>query len=204
MEGKPQDLAQAHGGADTTLADVEKAPPAREQSSSQNTSDGDATNKSAFKALGLLDRFLAVWILLAMIIGVLLGNFVPETGPALDKGKFVGVSVPIGENSPCSYSYSTQTNSVVTAVGLLVMMYPILCKVRYESLLEIVKHPGLWKQILFSVIVNWIVAPFLMVSLANLRQAIMMNFVDTFHSLPSLGPSFQTRLIFVLVLSSWA
>ena len=52
---------------------------------------------SAFKSLGWLDRFLAVWILLAMIVGVLLGNFVPETGPALQKGKFVGVSVPIGE-----------------------------------------------------------------------------------------------------------
>lgn len=57
-----------------------------------------AAKVSAFKSLGLLDRFLAVWILLAMIIGVLLGNFVPETGPALQKGKFVGVSVPIGEN----------------------------------------------------------------------------------------------------------
>ena len=52
---------------------------------------------SAFKSLGWLDRFLAVWILLAMIIGVLLGNFVEETGPALQKGKFVGVSVPIGK-----------------------------------------------------------------------------------------------------------
>jgi len=52
--------------------------------------------KSAFKALGILDQFLAVWILLAMVIGVLLGNFVPNTGPALQKGKFVGVSVPIG------------------------------------------------------------------------------------------------------------
>ena len=51
---------------------------------------------SAFKSLGWLDRFLAVWILLAMIVGVLLGNFVPQTGPALQKGKFVGVSVPIG------------------------------------------------------------------------------------------------------------
>ena len=52
---------------------------------------------SAFKALGWLDRLLALWILLAMIIGVLLGNFVPNTGPALQKGKFVGVSIPIGE-----------------------------------------------------------------------------------------------------------
>lgn len=51
---------------------------------------------SVFKGLGWLDRFLAVWILLAMVIGVLLGNFVSNVGPALDKGKFVGVSVPIG------------------------------------------------------------------------------------------------------------
>jgi hypothetical protein len=52
---------------------------------------------SAFKALGWLDRFLALWILLAMAVGIILGNFVPSTGPALQKGKFVGVSVPIGE-----------------------------------------------------------------------------------------------------------
>jgi hypothetical protein len=49
------------------------------------------------KGLGWLDRFLAVWILLAMVVGVLLGNFVEQTGPALQKGKFVGVSVPIGK-----------------------------------------------------------------------------------------------------------
>jgi len=48
------------------------------------------------KGLSWLDRLLALWILLAMIVGVLLGNFVEETGPALQKGKFVGVSVPIG------------------------------------------------------------------------------------------------------------
>ncbi|KAH6646034.1 arsenical-resistance protein [Truncatella angustata] len=109
---------------------------------------GDETEKvSAFKALGLLDRFLAIWIFLAMLIGILLGNFVPETGPALEKGKFVGVSVPI-------------------AVGLLAMMYPILCKVRYESLHEIMAHKDVWRQILFSVVVNWIVAPFLMLGLS--------------------------------------
>lgn len=43
------------------------------------------------------------------------------------------------------------------------MMYPILCKVRYESLHEIFSHKDIWKQILFSIVVNWIVAPFLMV-----------------------------------------
>lgn len=60
---------------------------------------GDGTDKaiSAFKALGWLDRFLALWIFLAMAIGIILGNFVPSTGAALQKGKFVGVSVPIGK-----------------------------------------------------------------------------------------------------------
>lgn len=55
-----------------------------------------AEKSSAFKGLGWLDRFLALWIFLAMAIGIILGNFVPNTGPALQKGKFVGVSVPIG------------------------------------------------------------------------------------------------------------
>jgi hypothetical protein len=54
---------------------------------------------SIFKGLGLLDQLLALWIFLAMVIGVLLGNFVPSTGPALQKGKFVGVSIPIGQSS---------------------------------------------------------------------------------------------------------
>jgi ACR3 family arsenite transporter len=61
----------------------------------ENTEEKESS--SAFKALGWLDRLLAVWILLAMIIGILLGNFVPSTGAALEKGKFVGVSVPIGK-----------------------------------------------------------------------------------------------------------
>ncbi len=51
----------------------------------------------AFKGLSWLDGFLAVWILLAMAIGIILGNFVPNTGPTLQKGKFVRVSVLIGE-----------------------------------------------------------------------------------------------------------
>lgn len=55
---------------------------------------------SAFKSLGLLDRLLALSIFLAMLIGILLGNFVPNTGPALQKGKFVGVSIPIGTSDP--------------------------------------------------------------------------------------------------------
>ncbi len=66
-----------------------------EKQANENTS----TKVSAFKSLGLLDRFLALWIFLAMAVGIILGNFVPNTGPALQKGKFVGVSVPIGRPS---------------------------------------------------------------------------------------------------------
>ncbi|KAH7120888.1 arsenical-resistance protein [Dendryphion nanum] len=99
------------------------------------------------KSLSWLDRFLALWIFLAMLIGILLGNFVEGTGPALQKGKFVGVSIPI-------------------ALGLLVMMYPILCKVRYEILHHLFRHRSLWVQIGFSIVMNWIVAPFLMLGLS--------------------------------------
>ena len=47
------------------------------------------------------------------------------------------------------------------------MMYPILCKVRYESLHEIFNHRQIWKQMGFSIVINWIVAPFLMVSFVH-------------------------------------
>jgi ACR3 family arsenite transporter len=52
------------------------------------------------KGLGILDRFLVLWIILAMAIGIILGNTVPSTGPTLQKGQFVGVSIPIGMNFP--------------------------------------------------------------------------------------------------------
>ncbi|KAL1841479.1 hypothetical protein VTJ49DRAFT_7034 [Mycothermus thermophilus] len=132
-------------------AAVMESPPSRSSGDAEKQDAQDtpplAKKTSAFKSLGWLDRFLALWILLAMVLGVLLGNFVPDVGPALQKGKFADVSIPI-------------------AVGLLVMMYPILCKVQYEILHRIFSHRGAWKQIGFSVFVNWIVAPLFMLALA--------------------------------------
>lgn len=55
-----------------------------------------ASSFSSFKQLGFLDRFLAIWIFLAMAIGIILGNFVPNTGSALQRGQFANVSIPIG------------------------------------------------------------------------------------------------------------
>lgn len=79
-------------------ADMEK------QASQQKTEP----KKSVYAGLGWLDRLLVLWILLAIIIGILLGNFVDNVGPALQKGKFVGVSVPIGEDQPILLSLGRQ------------------------------------------------------------------------------------------------
>ncbi|KHN93873.1 Arsenical-resistance protein ACR3 [Metarhizium album ARSEF 1941] len=132
--------------SDSNLPSTTSARGRHDQPDTGNMSvDADASsrrNVSAFRSLGILDRFLALWIFLAMAIGIMLGNFVPNMGPALQRGKFVGVSVPI------------------------VMMYPILCKVRYESLHKLLAHRSIWKQICFSIFVNWILAPFLMLALA--------------------------------------
>jgi len=64
----------------------------------EQTSENPVSHKkSVYAGLGWLDRLLALWILLAIIVGMLLGNFVDGVGPALQQGKFVDVSVPIGE-----------------------------------------------------------------------------------------------------------
>ncbi|KAK0733498.1 sodium bile acid symporter family-domain-containing protein [Lasiosphaeria miniovina] len=125
--------------------------------------DGGGGRLSAFHALAFLDRFLAVWIFLAMLLGILLGNFVKDVGPALQKGTFVGVSLPI-------------------AIGLLVMMYPILCKVQYETLHRVFRERQIWVQLGFSVLANWIVAPLVMLALSwaflpdkpELRQGLIL------------------------------
>jgi len=62
--------------------------------------DNSAVDVPPLRGLSFLDRFLVIWIILAMAIGIILGNLVPSTGPALQKGQFVGVSLPIGTNVP--------------------------------------------------------------------------------------------------------
>jgi arsenite transporter len=91
------DLPSTKEQSGSDLATPHSLEPDIELQGSGGTDDRHASKTSAFKSLGLLDRFLAVWIFLAMAIGIILGNFVPNTGPALQKGKFVGVSVPIGK-----------------------------------------------------------------------------------------------------------
>ena len=105
---------------------------------------GDPADAPVLRRLSTLDRWLPAWIFLAMAAGVLLGRLSPGLGAALDRVKIAGVSVPIG-------------------IGLLWMMYPVLAKVRYET---IGAHARDTKVLGTSLVLNWIVGPLLMVGLA--------------------------------------
>ncbi|ORY16654.1 sodium bile acid symporter family-domain-containing protein [Clohesyomyces aquaticus] len=136
-------LQHPHGSNSNESTDIEKGG----ENAVACGADDTNTDLPPLRGLSFLDRFLVVWIILAMAIGIILGNTVPSTGPALQRGEFVGVSIPI-------------------AIGLLVMMYPILCKVRYETLHLLLSHRALWIQIGISFVLNWIIAPLFMVGLA--------------------------------------
>ena len=111
--------------------------------------------------LSTLDRLLPVWILAAMAVGLLGGRLIPGLGPALDAVSVAGVSLPI-------------------ALGLLVMMYPVLAKVRYDRLDTVT---GDRRLMVASLVLNWVIGPALMFALAWLL-------------LPDL-PEYRTGLIIV-------
>ncbi|MFJ6619199.1 ACR3 family arsenite efflux transporter [Kitasatospora sp. NPDC091335] len=111
--------------------------------------------------LSFTDRYLALWILAAMALGIGLGRLVPGLGDALAKVTVTGVSLPI-------------------ALGLLVMMYPVLAKVRYDRLDTVTRDRRL---LIPSLVLNWLVGPAVMFALAWLL-------------LPDL-PEYRTGLIIV-------
>ncbi|MGY0496963.1 ACR3 family arsenite efflux transporter [Nocardia sp. FBN12] len=111
--------------------------------------------------LSTLDRFLPVWIGVAMAAGLLFGRMIPGLGDTLSAVEIDGISLPI-------------------AIGLLIMMYPVLAKVRYDRLDSVT---GDRKLLISSLVLNWVLGPALMFALAWLF-------------LPDL-PEYRTGLIIV-------
>ncbi len=96
------------------------------------------------KKLSFLDRFLTLWIFLAMIIGICIGYFIPSSSNFIN-------------------NFSEGTTNLPLAIGLILMMYPPLTKVNFAQIPQVLSKP---KLLGFSFFITWIIGPFLMFSLA--------------------------------------
>jgi len=98
------------------------------------------------KKLGVFEKYLTLWIAICIVVGLLLGRFLPSFGQHLDSLKFAQLSIPIG-------------------VCLFFMMYPTVVGIAFGDVKKAVRKP---KPLLLTIIANWVIAPPIMTLYANL------------------------------------
>lgn len=219
MKGEEHEGYQEDTQTRRRIGGVPSSEETREKSDISNL-----TAKNILQGLSWLDRFLSLFIILAMILGVVIGVFAPNVRENLNKSNLKGVSAPL-------------------VIGLIVMMWPILTKVSFarcflitldaiiQSLItHLICHSGayetfghtfksskIWLQNLMSLLLNWILGPFLMLGIAwatlpdleeyrigiiphNLCRAYCLwkKFLPIFGPLPLVGLLYTVIIIFAV------
>lgn len=111
-----------------------------------NTASTDSQNDASPPRMGVFERFLSLWVFLAMVIGTTIGSTVPSVPEALEKATFSNIWLP-------------------GAILVWLMVYPMTLGVRWSAIREVPKHPG---GLMLTTLINWGVQPFVMYGLAVL------------------------------------
>ena len=103
------------------------------------------SKESKTEGISFFQKYLSVWVLLCMVVGILIGKFLPAIPTFLDKLSIAGISIPI-------------------AILIWVMIYPMMMKVDFQSVKQVGKNP---KGLFVTWIVNWLIKPFTMYAISS-------------------------------------
>ena len=112
-------------------------------------------------SLGIWEKYLTLWIAICIVVGLLVGRFLPAFGEFMDSLKFASLSIPIG-------------------VLLFFMMYPTVLGIRFSDVKMASRNP---KPLIVTIIANWVIAPIIMTVYANFK----IELLETFLVTPSTG-----------------
>jgi arsenite transporter len=104
-----------------------------------------AENKNEGKGLGVFERYLTVWVALCIVVGILIGQFIPAIPQTLNKFEYYNVSIPV-------------------AILIWLMIYPMMLKIDFSSIVRATKKP---KGLIVTCVTNWVIKPFTMYLIAT-------------------------------------